>query len=563
MHVTLLLLSLLILRAFASQTPFQIAIHTKTPASTLWWHDLNAVPDANATSHLIFDTVNSVLQHWPHTRYRNGHSVIPGTVPVGTLLYHGRPNSSLPTVPEWTSTDPEHAYPFCSEDDATNSTMGGCWQLTLVATRPLKVLYFDGSSAANMRDPSTSGTLDAQDLIIWGKVDHERWRDERGRITELCAWGRNFGLDAFARMEMDFEVMLCDFTQGVKLVSADLLAAWWKRSISAPLWPSAIHDPHPSSPLQRPPPRDDPVASLVIFQTIYAGSWHNRYPGEGRIVLDLTRFISFYDTDLVPSLVAQRLGQERWGHRLDGISPTDLAAVTTRLGEVLALGLDHVASGIDWQTLFRVIVDRYADRLELLAYLLNTTNAANMDERALVIQKQLRVMLTPYILYTARPSSHSSDIIDDAWAYPVWQGCATKHTAYIHGSVALQVRLTQSERVLLRSFDETNREICRVVVRMWVAGVRAGVDPLIKIEQNRKSAAHSVTYTVEGWRTDTQGIMAWLDWSVWVKCRPACGPDEMCYLPTWPFFHDPEWKDDRWKRPQPRCIRKFEPYSQL
>jgi len=29
-------------------------------------------PRANLTSHLIFDTVSSLLQHWPNTRYRNG-----------------------------------------------------------------------------------------------------------------------------------------------------------------------------------------------------------------------------------------------------------------------------------------------------------------------------------------------------------------------------------------------------------------------------------------------------------------------------------------------------------
>ncbi|KAJ7620745.1 hypothetical protein DFH06DRAFT_1305975 [Mycena polygramma] len=171
-------------------------------------------------------------------------------------------------------------------------------------------------------------------------------------------------------------------------------------------------------------------------------------------------------------------------------------------------------------------------------------------------------MLTPYILYTARPSP-SSDTIDDAWAHPVWHGCATKHTAYIHRSAALQARLTRSERVLLPSFDETNCEICRVLVRMWVAGVYGGVDPLIQVEESRRPTTHSLPRIVEGWHADTVALMEWLDWSIWVKCRPACGPEEMCYLPTWPFFQNPEGKDDGWKRPQPRCIRKFEPYSQL
>ncbi|OAX34155.1 hypothetical protein K503DRAFT_785979 [Rhizopogon vinicolor AM-OR11-026] len=46
--------------------------------------------------------------------------------------------------PEWTSTDPALSIVFCREID------GGGWHLMLAATRPLKVLYFDGSSAAKI-----------------------------------------------------------------------------------------------------------------------------------------------------------------------------------------------------------------------------------------------------------------------------------------------------------------------------------------------------------------------------------------------------------------------------
>ncbi|KAF7365933.1 hypothetical protein MVEN_00468600 [Mycena venus] len=156
----------------------------------------------------------------------------------------------------------------------------------------------------------------------------------------------------------------------------------------------------------------------------------------------------------------------------------------------------------------------------MVEYLLNTTTPSNAGARASVIQRQLRIMLTPYILYTARPSS--SDIIgDDAWALPVWKGCATKHTAHIHASMALQSHMTPSERVLLRAVDETNREICRVVVRMWVAGVHAGLDALIP--PNEHKTIVDPLAIVQGWRADIEALMKWLDWSVWVKCRPACG----------------------------------------
>jgi hypothetical protein len=90
--------------------------------------------------------------------------------------------------------DPEHAYPFCAPTDSNNPD-GGCWQLTLAVVRPLNILYFDGSSGANMQD----GSLDSQDLLTWGEVLPERWLDERIRIEALCEWGKQFGLDGYLR----------------------------------------------------------------------------------------------------------------------------------------------------------------------------------------------------------------------------------------------------------------------------------------------------------------------------------------------------------------------------
>jgi hypothetical protein len=34
--------------------------------------NLSTLPNPNATGHLVFDTVSSLLQHWPNTRYHSG-----------------------------------------------------------------------------------------------------------------------------------------------------------------------------------------------------------------------------------------------------------------------------------------------------------------------------------------------------------------------------------------------------------------------------------------------------------------------------------------------------------
>jgi hypothetical protein len=98
-------------------------------------------------------------------------------------------SQEIPTIPDWTATDPEHSYFFCS----ILNTDSGCWHLTLVATRPLKVLYFDGSSVAKMR----GGSMDTQDLITWGKIKPDWTMRERQRITGLCDWGQKCGIDGF------------------------------------------------------------------------------------------------------------------------------------------------------------------------------------------------------------------------------------------------------------------------------------------------------------------------------------------------------------------------------
>ena len=137
---------------------------------------------------------------------------------------------------------------------------------------------------------------------------------------------------------------------------------------------------------------------------------------------------------------------------------------------------------------------------------------------------------------------------------------------------------------------------------MWAKGVLSGFDDMLPYSVDQAKETESV---LSEWRIQLDTLMGWLDWSVWVKCKPACGHEvcvgyldrvkflisvfkEICYLPTWPFFgrtfpgfpgggEGPEWRkppgrhniivtedegiDDGWERPEPKCLRRFEPYS--
>jgi hypothetical protein len=262
------------------------------------------------------------------------------------------------------------------------------------------------------------------------------------------------------------------------------------------------------------------TGDLFLFEAMNSGFWHNRFPGETRVQLDLTGLVSLYDTQIAPSLVHIRAGQERWDHRVQNISSEDLWAVKSRL-EAILIRPEGLSSGIDWRTLVQVIVDRYAGRLELIHYLLNSsvTDPDEILDIANKIQTQLRTMLTPYLLFSAAPTDRS-DKDEPNWTIPTYKLCTTTHT-YPMGSHLDS--MTSSEKLLVRAVRGTTREICRVVTNMWAGGVYANIDPSLNTKESPDIA--EVAHLWKTWSEDLNRLMAWLDWNVWVKCNPGCGPE--------------------------------------
>ncbi|KAJ7805843.1 hypothetical protein B0H13DRAFT_2387461 [Mycena leptocephala] len=343
------------------------------------------------------------------------------------------------------------------------------------------------------------GPMDVQDLLSWGTVIPERatraWEYER--LDRLCDLADTLGIDA---MQLNFEIMLCNFAEGAQIQTLSRL-------------------------------EDEERLPHHAYSYIHSSAWHDHYPGETRIHLDLTHLISLYDVVLAPSLVSRRYGQARRDNRVLGIDARDTAAVLARVREI-PFNSTPSASGIDWRTLFQVIRDRYATRLDVLqSILLEDVTPA----RAFVL---VQTALAPYRLHGAVPPLTGSDT---TWAAPVFQLCASAHTLFVQ---SIQPKLTASERLLLAAAQETSREICRTLVNMWAEGVLA----------LRDSATLSNSLTPK-WKADVDQLMDWLGWDLWVKCRPACAFDESCYLPGAPLSMG------EWNMSTPRCIRVSEPYS--
>ena len=127
---------------------------------------------------------------------------------------------------------------------------------------------------------------------------------------------------------------------------------------------------------------------------------------------------------------------------------------------------------------------------------------------------------------------------------PVYQHCATTHTHYILSTPSLSVRTTKSKSFILHSIQEVFKEICHIMVGMWAGGIELGFDTIpTSLVFMCKTGSWDSNYHSPMQGTH-RGLMAWLDLSVWLRCRPECGYEEICYLLMWPFLDGP----DRWHR---------------
>ncbi len=365
------------------------------------------------------------------------------------------------------------------------------------------------------------------------------------------------------------EIMLCDFTAGIKPISFLNLVS-----------PNP-GVPHPPG---LPPPSDYQFLAYISkspigdtnslrpesVRVLEAAGWANRFPGEHRFRIDYSRLISFYDANLFPSLQKSRMGNERWDHRLEAISKEEAEILLDRLDELLLK--QNINSGIDWQSLFNVVTNRYAERLEMLRHILNPESTALDEESLRKAYRYVTIMLTPYRLHDVVPPK--GEIENGAqnthdWAIPIFRYCATTHTEYLSVD---EVPLSSSEKLLLTAIRDVSKEICRVLVNIWAEGEEIWNEREGQLVGRGSLDNERAKLLFASWRKSISNLMGWLDWSIWIRCRPDCDYEEMCYLPTWPYFFPhhvanrtmtpPRIVDEEeWRRPQPECIRRLEPYN--
>ncbi|EPT01161.1 hypothetical protein FOMPIDRAFT_1023454 [Fomitopsis schrenkii] len=278
--------------------------------------------------------------------------------------------------------------------------------------------------------------------------------------------------------------MYCDFAAGLTLVSA-----------------------LPTAP--------DPRLAPPLMEVRHAGSRHAAFPGESRVRVDPTTFVSFFDPAL-RSLVGARRGLDRRQYRVAHISQEDIAQVRADVHDMLVRGKEE-RSTVDWVVLARVIQERFGDRLLYIRYLLDqarvvpaSLSAAQARARFLsvtaAVRKQLMIALSPYM--------PRNGIDEPAWYEAIARGCAWSFTAHLP-----EERHTKQERIIQHAMDEVLHEVCRVFTDAWRDAFKID-KPVADL-----GGPFTAPELLEKWRVAFDALFEWLDWPIWMTCDPACAVD--------------------------------------
>lgn len=453
------------------------------------------------------------------------------TVPEGVILHHGNNNEKSPTDPDWLAYEIEHAEGFARggrgppggpgkgpgrgpppeletqsgqvrmDDEISQprpmmeldeEPAKGGWLHTYRATRSLRYLYIDGMSGGK----TTMGTLDSQDYLLRGtrkvfvheRKEHDKSKksddgmhkkaggpfDERARAVELCAMCKDWNLSGVIRMEAGFEIIQCDFHDGLEELQA----------------------------LQRPAPENrggpgmgpGPGAGGGFGNLEHMRALTERYNGIGasRTYIDFSSMVSAF---FFPINITNPDPKRPDLPRLSNTTDAELYAIQGYLNKTIAARFNDPIPTINWQGVTDLIVGRYADRLQFIVEKMTTPKQ---------IAEEVNHLLTLFIDYSGQDTEQISPAINRCTNF------------YLHGFEPA----TEADQMNHAAIQAVTNRICTDLfdVRELVTSNSDLVD----------------SKTVDKSLDIVQSLMNYLGWARFKRC-PACDIDEVCVIPMWPF----------------------------
>ena len=539
---------------------------------------LRPIDIINSTT--LFNSIYAALRQASSDIHPIGLSYFPAMIPEGTLMYHSG-KADIPTGLEWLAMDHEFSYNFAMHGqkygrNASNFKFHGppgddekkseaeyrgspspsgrpkgfsfdrSHFLTFRATRDLnKLLYLDGASAAK----TESGEMDTQKLlsdVIEYKMNNTEGDDskvtgsknimkERLYAQRICDWGKSFGLDGYVRVELGFEVVLCDFLDGgTELVSnitlpdiSEVLGLPKPTNVTTENgWPlndegKLIEDQLTNEQRKIMDQEDywqsilDEYSSMQGFDQIRAGNVHNS--GDLRINLDYRHLVTG---------VNRTIGDINPNNRRllnDEFTFEQQLQLVEDLERSLQSGGFNPYQSNNWQQIIDEIVDKFSPMIKVM------DNILNSDDNDLTLS-QIALKTTRYTVnFVNRFTGKENTIIMDD--EHVEFGFGRQFAVYQYTRPEIDLA-TDSDFLIWSSVVNVVTEVVDVLydindllmpIVTYDLGLQDTSETEIDAQESVTKAGEKITRLIS--------ILNWI--TLDYKCNRKCEWDEVCYTPSW------------------------------
>lgn len=498
--------------------------------------ELNGFPldFENATS--VFNTVHGSLKQRNSDLSPVGVSFIPAYIPPNTPFYHSTRSSNLPEKFEWIAMDYEFSYdfahfprrrrrgpphgkppggkpppygkPFESEKsmdtlDDRLPTEKDMYLYTFQNTKALdKLIYLDGASAAK----TESGEMDQQ-MILSQQLDIDGRVNEYEAAGKICDWGKAFGLQGIVRLEIGFEIILCDFHKDIKLISnitlnnvTDLLSF-----PNEPETKSTDLEKKRSGIL-------DVAEAMAGYEHLQSGEATNI--GENRILLDFSKMVS--------PLNKTWINPDPYYRRINHLSPELKSDILDELCQNLKTPIQPYKK-TDWQSISSRMVNKFGP---LLLMLNNTLSLFDISENASLetLLQDTAGNLTQFTYNFVR--RYSDDTI-----ISLQKKKQNAYSASVKDYVYHTYPVTSKSEILIySSLHKVHAEIFLIIFDAFEVSKNILVDIYVKDSKSEFSKHES---SIRELRFSLINLLENLKWSTFTRCSSICNWDEICYSPTW------------------------------
>jgi hypothetical protein len=323
---------------------------------------------------------------------------------------------------------------------------------------------------------------------------------DRARSEALCDLFRPYDIGGFVRMQAVYELIWCDFKDGVELVH-----------VSNSTYKSHLPDKQPS-PIEE-------ISPEKWWWIVEATTWHHHSP-EPRVRLFPSFYVTIYDYYSYPSI---------WDRSNPSISPVErtLADITpeevTRFKnsviEVVSRWTKdiHADTGVDWKGIAETFYDRTQRRLMAMKTVLQDYDKTQDPSHTMKVISQITFSIlishTDYhILNLTTQERIRRESIERAN-----QLCNTAFTSHI----LRRVDLPWWERKLLNVLQTVISSVCDFTsLALKLSLLSQGEDRVQDIQRLTR---------------ELDQLMNYLRWPDWNRCDRQCDWDEVCFIFVWPI----------------------------